>query len=150
MAHPYHHSLSSVRKWGGSPFDYLPLHSWFDLMWTGKSFFSRYSAEVVVPVVHRRGPAVRVARIDAQAERTAGRCLWTHRGEHRAVCHFSYSPALRMGIINGRELRVAPRFEFPLWVDSGPSPQPPATTRLRRERTCVAIAPLRGSTPNRP
>jgi hypothetical protein len=32
MAHPYHHSLSSVRKWGGSPFDYLPLHSWFDLM----------------------------------------------------------------------------------------------------------------------
>ena len=81
MAHPYHHSLSSVRKWGGSPFDYLPLHSWFDLMWTGKSFFSRYSAEVVVPVVHRRGPAVRVARIDAQAERTAGRCLWTHRGE---------------------------------------------------------------------
>jgi hypothetical protein len=27
MAHPYHHSLSSVRKWGGSPFDYLPLHS---------------------------------------------------------------------------------------------------------------------------
>jgi hypothetical protein len=30
MAHPYHHSLSSARKWGGSPFDYLPLHSWFD------------------------------------------------------------------------------------------------------------------------
>jgi hypothetical protein len=30
MAHPYHHGLSSVRKWGGSPFDYLPLHSWFD------------------------------------------------------------------------------------------------------------------------
>ena len=79
MAHPYHHSLSSVKKWGGSVFDYLPLHSWFDVMWTDKSFFSRYSAEVVVPVVHRRGLAVRVARIDAQAERTAGRCLWTHR-----------------------------------------------------------------------
>ncbi len=62
MSHPYHHSLSSVRKWGGSPFDYLPLHSWFDLMWTGKSFFSRYSAEVVVSVVHRRGPAVRVTQ----------------------------------------------------------------------------------------
>jgi Domain of unknown function (DUF6915) len=38
MAHPYHHSLSSVRKWGGSPFDYLPLHSWFDLIWTVKPF----------------------------------------------------------------------------------------------------------------
>jgi hypothetical protein len=57
MAHPYHHSLSSVWKWGGSPFDYLPLHSWFDLNVDRQVFFSRYSAEVVVPVVHRRGPA---------------------------------------------------------------------------------------------
>jgi hypothetical protein len=30
MATPYHHSLSSVRKWGGTVDDYLPLHSWFD------------------------------------------------------------------------------------------------------------------------
>ena len=30
MAHPYHHALSSVRKWGGDVADYLPLHSWFD------------------------------------------------------------------------------------------------------------------------
>lgn len=30
MAHPYHHALSSVRKWGGSVDDYLPLHAWFD------------------------------------------------------------------------------------------------------------------------
>ncbi len=30
MAHPYHHSLSSVRKWGGTVEDYLPIHSWFD------------------------------------------------------------------------------------------------------------------------
>jgi len=44
-------------------------------------------------------------------------------GEHRAVCHISYSPALRMGIINGRELRVAPRFEFPLWVQTCRSSQ---------------------------
>jgi hypothetical protein len=72
MAHPYHHALASVKKWGGEVSDYLPLHTWFDLMWTGKSFFSRYSAEVVVRVVHRRGPAVRVARIDAHAERMAG------------------------------------------------------------------------------
>jgi hypothetical protein len=44
MAHPYHHALASVKKWGGDVSDYLPLHTWFDLMWTGKSFFSRYSA----------------------------------------------------------------------------------------------------------
>ena len=30
MAHPYHHALSSVKKWGGKPEDYLPIHDWFD------------------------------------------------------------------------------------------------------------------------
>jgi hypothetical protein len=30
MAHCYFHALSSVRKWGGTPDDYLPLHQWFD------------------------------------------------------------------------------------------------------------------------
>ena len=126
MAHPYHHALASVKKWGGEVSDYLPLHHWFDqsksiagdfrhralrhhaegifmlVIWTDKPALMFASTEVGVPVVHRRGPAVRVARIDAQAERTAGRCLWTHRGEHRAVCHISYSHPLRIGIINNR------------------------------------------------
>jgi hypothetical protein len=30
MAHPYHHALSSVKKWGGSVDDYLDIHTWFD------------------------------------------------------------------------------------------------------------------------
>ncbi len=30
MAHPYHHALSSVRTWGGTPEDYIHIHSWFD------------------------------------------------------------------------------------------------------------------------
>jgi len=30
MAHPYHHALSSVRKWGGEVDDYLAIHEWFD------------------------------------------------------------------------------------------------------------------------
>jgi hypothetical protein len=30
MAHPYHHALSSVKKWGGQVEDYLPIHDWFD------------------------------------------------------------------------------------------------------------------------
>src|SRR3546814_20160469 len=30
MAHCYYHALSSVRKWGGTVDDYLPLHPWFD------------------------------------------------------------------------------------------------------------------------
>lgn len=30
MANPYHHGLSSVKKWGGEVTDYLAVHSWFD------------------------------------------------------------------------------------------------------------------------
>jgi hypothetical protein len=30
MAHPYHHALSSVAKWGGTADDYLAIHNWFD------------------------------------------------------------------------------------------------------------------------
>jgi uncharacterized protein DUF6915 len=30
MAHPYHHALSSQRKWGGTVEDYVALHDWFD------------------------------------------------------------------------------------------------------------------------
>jgi len=30
MTHCYFHARSSVRKWGGSIQDYLPLHQWFD------------------------------------------------------------------------------------------------------------------------
>ena len=85
MGHCYHHALSSARKWGGVAEDYLPLHQWFDVIWTSKPFLLFSPTEVVVPVLHRRGPAARVARINAQAERAAGRCLWTHRGERRST-----------------------------------------------------------------
>lgn len=30
MADVWHHSLSSVKRWGGEPEDYLPIHNWFD------------------------------------------------------------------------------------------------------------------------
>ena len=30
MANPYHHALSSVKKWGGVVEDYIALHTWFD------------------------------------------------------------------------------------------------------------------------
>ena len=30
MPHPYHHSLSSVKKWGGTVEDYNRVHDWFD------------------------------------------------------------------------------------------------------------------------
>lgn len=30
MANPYHHALSSQRKWGGEIEDYIAIHTWFD------------------------------------------------------------------------------------------------------------------------
>lgn len=30
MAHPIEHAKNSVRKFGGTPADYLPIHRWFD------------------------------------------------------------------------------------------------------------------------
>jgi len=30
MAHPYHHALSSAKKWGGGPEEYLLLHQYID------------------------------------------------------------------------------------------------------------------------
>lgn len=30
MSHPYHHAVSSSRKYGGKPEDYLHIHNWFD------------------------------------------------------------------------------------------------------------------------
>jgi hypothetical protein len=39
MAHPYHHALSSVKKWGGVPEDYEPIHAWFD---ESKSHFADF------------------------------------------------------------------------------------------------------------
>lgn len=30
MAHSYHHAVSSAKKYGGTPEDYLAIHHWFD------------------------------------------------------------------------------------------------------------------------
>ena len=30
MAHPYHHALSSMKKWGGTVDDFIAVHKWFD------------------------------------------------------------------------------------------------------------------------
>lgn len=30
MATPYHHAMSSAKKFGGTPADYIAIHDWFD------------------------------------------------------------------------------------------------------------------------
>ena len=28
--HPHHHAMTTVKRWGGKPEDYAPIHDWFD------------------------------------------------------------------------------------------------------------------------
>ena len=73
MAHPYHHALSSVKKWGGTVDDFVAVHAWFDVIRTIKLFL--FCRPGFVVVVHRRAPAARVARIRAQRSgRRGGTC----------------------------------------------------------------------------
>lgn len=30
MAHSYHHAVSSARRWGGTPDDFIAIHTWMD------------------------------------------------------------------------------------------------------------------------
>jgi hypothetical protein len=62
MADPYHHSLSSVKKWGGAVEDYLPIHAWFD---GSKAFMCdmrhralRHHSEGIALAVQLFGPTI--------------------------------------------------------------------------------------------
>ena len=65
MGHPYHHALSSVRKWGGEAEDYLSLHAWFD---KSKSILAdfrhralRHHAEGIFMLERTFGPTIKLS-----------------------------------------------------------------------------------------
>lgn len=66
MAHPYHHSLSSVKKWGGAVDDYLPIHNWFDASKQITADFRhralRHHAEGIFMAETIFGPTIRAGR----------------------------------------------------------------------------------------
>lgn len=62
MATAIHHALSSVRRWGGSVEDYLPIHDWFDCT---KAHFAdqrhralRHHSEGIAHMIEIFGPAI--------------------------------------------------------------------------------------------
>lgn len=64
MAHPYHHSLSSVKKWGGVVDDYMPIHSWFDASKEITADFRRalrHHAEGIFMAETIFGPTIRLS-----------------------------------------------------------------------------------------
>jgi hypothetical protein len=64
MANPYHHAVSSVRRWGGVWQDYHAFHAWFD---ESKGFMAdvrhralRHHAEGIMLAERIFGPVVKV------------------------------------------------------------------------------------------
>jgi len=107
MAHPYHHALASVKKWGGEVSDYLPLHTWFDLPKSIAADFPhralRHHAEgIFMLVIWTAKPALMFAS-------TTGPCA------------ISLTAPVAYGNHPRPRLRVAPQFGFPLWVVLRPS-----------------------------
>lgn len=92
MADPWHHSLSSVKKWGGRPEDYLAVHRWFD---ASKSSFSdprhralRHHAEGIAWAIEHFGQTItivtdRCAECYAQRRYDANPC---HHCQKTVLC----------------------------------------------------------------
>jgi hypothetical protein len=62
MAHPWQHAKSSVKKFGGSPVDYLAIHNWFDetKAWVGHSMHRmfRHHSEGIFECEQRFGMVI--------------------------------------------------------------------------------------------
>lgn len=62
MAHPIQHSKSSVKTWGGSIEDYLPIHNWLDETkgWYGHSLHRlfRHHSEGIFELEKVFGPTI--------------------------------------------------------------------------------------------
>lgn len=65
MADPYHHAVSSVKKWGGAPEDYLAVHQWFDgskvITCDFRHRALRHHAEGIALCVSILGPTIRTS-----------------------------------------------------------------------------------------
>lgn len=59
MADAWHHAMSSARKWGGKPEDYINIHYWFDsskaIMCDFRHRSLRHHAEGIDASLHRFG-----------------------------------------------------------------------------------------------
>jgi hypothetical protein len=62
MADSYHHAISSSRRWGGEPGDYLAVHQWFDeskrITCDFRHRALRYHAEGIALCIQVFGPVV--------------------------------------------------------------------------------------------
>lgn len=90
MSHPYHHALSSAKRFGGVPEDYLAIHSWFDaskeLMCDPRHRALRHHAQGIFEA-ERAG--VRVVFVDPRnTSRTCPKCGHATQANRPEQSHF--------------------------------------------------------------
>lgn len=65
MADPWHHAVSSAKKWGGSAEEYYPIHAWFDetkqIMCDFRHRALRHHAEGIAVCVQIFGPVLKLS-----------------------------------------------------------------------------------------
>jgi len=65
MPDAYHHAVSSARKWGGVPDDYLKIHQWFDgskaIICDFRHRALRHHAEGIDLAIQLFGPIVKIS-----------------------------------------------------------------------------------------
>jgi hypothetical protein len=65
MANPYHHALSSVKKWGGKVEDYHAIHQWFDeskmMMADARHRALRHHSEGIFMAERFFGPTIKLS-----------------------------------------------------------------------------------------
>ncbi len=89
--HPYHHALSSVRKFGGKPEDYLHIHHWFD---ESKRSFADFRHRVLRH--HAEGIFACEEKFGFTITNSDGKKLPTrHIGEQHVIEDLGFIPSLQ-------------------------------------------------------
>ncbi len=86
MGHPYHHALSSVKQWGGTAEDYLPIHQWLDVIWTRKPFLPPSGERLAIAGDPPSRPAFlggHVSQVRLERRFSVPACDLTQRRAHR-------------------------------------------------------------------
>ena len=92
MAHPYQHALSSSRKWGGEPEDYLEIHQWFDESKAHYADFRhramRHHSEGIFEMEKVFGPTITVFKGSTEERKVPTRLV----GEQHVKEHLGWIP----------------------------------------------------------
>lgn len=91
MADPYHHALSSQRKWGGEVENYIAIHNWFDAtkahVCDSRHRAMRHHAEGIALMISVFGPTIKTSE---------GRIIPTRWiGEQHVTEDFGFIPTMQ-------------------------------------------------------